>query len=135
MTRSGHFWYLTFIIFKCPLFIFLKKIKYWNLDIFCNLSNWSNLLNWKGPGTWPQFSTLFKRFLKIIALVYISQLAKSGKFWFQRYIQKCTLSHYDLTASVNHGIVKNTKTWISWERNTTFLRSKRFLACASDDLF
>ena len=42
------------------------------------LSNWSKLLKWKGPGTQPHSSKLFKRFLKIIVLVYIYQLAKFG---------------------------------------------------------
>ena len=42
------------------------------------LSNWNRFLNWKEPGTLPQSSILLKRFLKIIALVYIHQLAKFG---------------------------------------------------------
>ena len=33
-------------------------------------------LNQKGPGTYPQSSKLFKRFIKIIALAYIYQVAK-----------------------------------------------------------
>ena len=36
------------------------------------------MLNWKGPGTYPDSSKLFIRFLKIIALVYIYQLVKFG---------------------------------------------------------
>ena len=32
--------------------------------------------------------------------------------------------HRDL---VNYGMVKNTKTWISWERKETFLRNKKIL--------
>ena len=69
-----------------------------------------------------------------MALVYIYQLAKFGdliELWFKRYIQKCTVScantHYGLTDLVNHGKVKNTKTWISWERNITFLQNKKIL--------
>ena len=42
------------------------------------LSYWSRFLSWKGPGSYPQFSKLFKRFLKIIVLAYINPLAKSG---------------------------------------------------------
>ena len=37
----------------------------------------------------------------------------------------CT--HHDVTDLVNHGIVKNAKTWISWERNITFLRNEKIL--------
>ena len=40
------------------------------------LSNWGSLLNWKGPGTYPQSSKLFNRFVKIIIPIYIYQLAK-----------------------------------------------------------
>ena len=29
----------------------------------------------------------------------------------------CTNTHHDVTDFVNHGMVKNTKTWISWEHN------------------
>ena len=28
----------------------------------------------------------------------------------------CTNTHHDMTDLVNHGMVKNTKTWTSWER-------------------
>ena len=53
----------------------------------------------------------------------------------------CTNIHHDVTDFVNHRMVKNTKTWISWIRNIIFLwqilnlylrwhilRSYRFLA-------
>ena len=32
-------------------------------------------------------------------------------------------THYDVTDLVSHGMVKNTKIWISWEKNVTFLNS------------
>ena len=35
--------------------------------------------------------------------------------------------HRDVTDLVNHGMVKNTTTWISWERNIIFLRNKKIL--------
>ena len=42
--------------------------------------------------------------------------------------QVCRLN--DVTDLVNHGIVKNIKTWISWERDITFLRDiKIFNLC------
>ena len=68
-------WRLPFLI--VPYWPFQK---YETLESWHNwlLSNWSRLLNWKGPGTYPQSSKLFKRFLKIIALAYIYQLAKFG---------------------------------------------------------
>ena len=38
----------------------------------------------------------------------------------------CTNTHHDVTNFIN-GMVKNTKTWISWERNITFLWNKKIL--------
>ena len=40
-----------------------------------------------------------------------------------------TNTNHDVTDLVNHGMVKNTKTWISWNGN------KKFLTYASDDSF
>ena len=39
----------------------------------------------------------------------------------------CTNTNDDITGLVNHGMVKNTKAWISWERNITFLQNKKIL--------
>ena len=38
----------------------------------------------------------------------------------------CTSTHSDVADFINHGMVKTTKTWISWEPNITFLRNKKF---------
>ena len=52
------------------------------------------------------------------------------------HLVSCTNTHRDVTDLVNHGMVKNTKPWISWERNKKILnlcfrwhilRSYRFL--------
>ena len=43
------------------------------------------------------------------------------------HLISCTNTHRDVTDLVNHGMVKNTKTWISWERNIIFLRNKKIL--------
>ena len=37
----------------------------------------------------------------------------------------CTNSYHDVTDLLNHGMVKNTKNWISWEQNITFLGNKK----------
>ena len=39
----------------------------------------------------------------------------------------CNNIHHDITDLVNHRMVKNTKTWLSWERNITFLWNKKIL--------
>ena len=45
--------------------------------------------------------------------------------WKLLYLQihpvSCTNTHHDVTDLVNHGMVKNTKIWISWECNIIFL--------------
>ena len=44
------------------------------------------------------------------------------------HLVSCTNTHHcDVIDLVNHGMVKNTKTWISWERNIIFLWNKKIL--------
>ena len=43
------------------------------------------------------------------------------------HLVSCTSTHHDVTDFADLGIVKNTKTWISWERNITFLQNKKIL--------
>ena len=49
------------------------------------------------------------------------------KIYSKMYFVSCTNTHRDVTDSVNHGMIKNTKTWISWERKIIFLRNKEIL--------
>ena len=44
------------------------------------------------------------------------------------HLVSCTNTHHDITDLVNHGMVKNTKTWISWEQNILFLQNKNMLS-------
>ena len=94
------------------------------------LSNWSRLLNWKGSETQPQSSKSFKRFQKNIALACIHHLTKFGGLMscgLKIHPVSCTNAHHDVTDSVNHEMVKNTKTWISQDWNMTFLWNKKNL--------
>ena len=57
-------------------------------------------------------------------------LSIGHELWFKRSIQKCTIpnhQHVVVIDLVNHGMVKNTKTWISWEQNITFLWNKKII--------
>ena len=47
----------------------------------------------------------------------------------------CTNTHHDVANFVDLGMVKNTKTCVSWEQKITFPRNKKILTCASDDTF
>ena len=49
------------------------------------------------------------------------------KIYSKMYLVSCTNTHRDVTDLVNHGMVKNTKTWISWEQNIIFLWNKIIL--------
>ena len=49
------------------------------------------------------------------------------KIYSKMHLVSCTNTHRDVTDLVNHRMVKNTKTWISWEQNITFLRNKKIL--------
>ena len=49
------------------------------------------------------------------------------KIYSKMYLVSCTNTHRNITDSINHRIVTNTKTWISSERNIIFLRNKKNL--------
>ena len=49
------------------------------------------------------------------------------KIYSKVYLVSCTNTHRYITDSVNHGMVMNTKTWISWEQNIIFPRNKKII--------
>ena len=49
------------------------------------------------------------------------------------HLVSCTNTYHDVTDFVDLGMVKNTKSWISWEQTITFREIKKSLTCASDD--
>ena len=51
----------------------------------------------------------------------------SSKDIFKMHSVLCTNTYHDVSNLVNHGMVKNTKTWISWKQNIIFLRNKKIL--------
>ena len=54
-----------------------------------------------------------------------------NELWLKRYSKMHSVSytdtHHDVTDLLNHGMVKNRKTWISQERNITLLWNKKIL--------
>ena len=122
---------MTFIIFKCPLFTFLKK---WTLESLDNwlLSNWISFLYWKGQGTTHSPSNcsndsgkLLPLFISISWPSLVTWWVLVQKIYLKMHPVSCSDTHHDVTDLVNHGMVKNRKTWISWEQNITFLRNKK----------
>ena len=71
--------HLTFFIVPYSTFKKKKKKKE-TLESWRNwlLSIWDRLLNWERSGASPQYSKLFNRSLKILAITYFYQVAKFG---------------------------------------------------------
>ena len=61
---------------------------------------------------WPSLVTLWVVVLKIYS---------------KMHPVLCTNTHHNVTDFVNYEMVKNRKTWISWEWNIKFLRNKKIL--------
>ena len=51
------------------------------------------------------------------------------------HVVSCTKIHHDAIDLVNHGMFKNTKSGVSWERYITFLRNKKIFNLAWDEKF
>ena len=49
------------------------------------------------------------------------------KIYWKMHPVSCTNTHHDVTDLVKHQVVKNTKTWISRERNVIFLSNKKII--------
>ena len=120
-------WHIPFlIVLYSP---FQKK---WNTGILAYL-----VIEWLGQvaklkRTWnlaPVLQIVQKITENYHPCLYLStgQVWSLPESWFKRYIHKCTLSHAhcDVTDLVNLGMVRNTNTWISSERNIIFLRNKK----------
>ena len=57
------------------------------------------------------------------------------KIYSKMHPVSCTNTHHDVTYLLNRGMAKNTKTWISWERNLFFLQNKKILKlCVREDI-
>ena len=57
----------------------------------------------------------------------VTSWVAAQKIYSKMHLVSCTNTHRDVTDSLNHGMVKNTKTWISWEQNIIFLWNKKIL--------
>ena len=79
----------------------------------------------------PNCSKYYWKLLPLLLSISWPSLVTSWvlvqKIYSKMYIVPCTNTHCDVTDSVNHGMVENTKTWISSERNMIFLKNKKNL--------
>ena len=83
------------------------------------------------PNGSKDYWKLLTLFISIIWPSLVTSWVVVQKIYSKMYLVSCTNTHRDVTDSVNHAMVKNTKTWISWERNisliSTFLHHITFL--------
>ena len=118
-----------------------KKVKHWNLEITsywvigasCSMQKDLEL----SPCP-PNYSKDFWKLLPLLISISWSRLLTQWdvdqKIHSKMHPVSCTSTHHDVANLVNLEIVQNTKTWISWERNKTFLKNKKkILTCAADD--
>ena len=78
-------------------------MKRWNLDII---------------GYWV---------IEAVCQMFGGQWVMAQKIYSKMYPVSCTNTYHDVRDLVNHGMVKNTKTWISGEWNIISLRNKKVL--------
>ena len=116
-------------IFSSWYLPFQKKMKHWKLDKIGYWEIGAGCLIEIGLELSPSPPNRSKDFRKMIPSC-LDLSTKSPEFLIQKVYSKihpvlCTNSHHDVTDLVNHGMVKNTKTWISRERNITLLWNKK----------
>ena len=49
------------------------------------------------------------------------------KIYSKMHPVSCTNIHHEVTDLINHGMVENTKTWMSWEQYLTFPQNKKII--------
>ena len=79
----------------------------------------------------PNFSKDYWKLLSLLISINWPSLVTSWfvvqKIYSKMHLLSCTNTHCDVTDLVNHRMVKNIKTWISWEQNIIFLQNKKIL--------
>ena len=105
------------------IFIHLFKwMKHWNIDIIGYWVNGAGCSIEKDLEHNPSPPNCSKDSWKLfITTNWLSLMTQ----WVVVHPVSCTNTHHDVTDLVNHGMVKNTKTWLFWERNKTFPRNKK----------
>ena len=118
--------------FPLPLIHLFKKKKRRNLDIIgcwvIRAGSWieKDLEPSSSP---PNCSKDSRKLLPLLISINWPTLETSWvllqKINSKMYLVSCSNTHRDVTDSVNHEMVKNTKIWISWEWNQSFLPNKK----------
>ena len=108
----------------------LDIIGYWVIGTRCqikkDLGKVSVLKRWKDLCS-EDFWKLFPLFIPISWPGLSTVWVVAQKIYSKMHPAFCTNTHHDVTDLLNYVLVKNTKTWIPWELNITFLRNKKHL--------
>ena len=109
-------------------------MKHWNLDIIGYWVNGAGCSIEKDLRLSPSPPNCSNDSWKLLPLFISINWPRLVTLWLvvQKMYSKmqpvsCTDTHHEVTDLVNHRIVENTKTWISWEWNITFLQNKKIL--------
>ena len=107
------------------IFIHLFKwMKHWNIDIIGYWVNGAGCSIEKDLEHNPSPPNCSKDSWKLfITTNWLSLMTQ----WVVVHPVSCTNTHHDVTDLVNHGMVKNAKALLFWERNKTFPRNKKIL--------
>ena len=102
-----------------------------SIDLWCKLIDLSLYEDLESSPSLPNCSKdhwkLWHLLISINWQSFVTSWFVVQKIYSKMHLVSCTNTHRDVTDLVNHGMVKNTKTWISWERNMIFLRNKKIL--------
>ena len=86
---------------------------------------------WKRPWNLAHCSKDSRKLMPLLISIHWPSLVTSWvvpqKIYLKMYLAPCTNTHRDVTDSINDGMVKYTKTCISWERNMICVRNKKIL--------
>ena len=125
-------WRLPFLIVSYSPF---QKMHHWNLNIIGPWVIWAGCYIGKNLEPSPTPPNCLKDSWKLLLLLISISWPGLVTWWVvvQKILSKMhpvsrTNTHHDVTGSLNNGMVKNMKTWISWEQNKTFLRNKKILS-------
>ena len=102
-----------------------KWMKHWNIDIIGYWVNGAGCSIEKDLEHNPSPPNCSKDSWKFLPLFITTNWLSLMTQWVVVHPVSCTNTHHDVTDLVNHGMVKNTKTWLFWERNKTFPRNKK----------
>ena len=120
--------------FKLSFIHLFKKMRHWNLGIFGYWVIGAGCKIEKDLESSPRLPNCSKDYWQLLYLLIsinwpslVTSWSVIQKIYSKMHIISCANTHRGVTDLVNHGMVKNTETWISWKWNIIFLQNKKIL--------